>query len=90
MTDTAPGIGHNSGLSADRLRNIVSRAQSLANERKEIGEAIRDLFVEAKSAGFDIKVLRKVLALLAMDVEQRKEAEAQAELVDTYMDAIEK
>ncbi|MBS7792180.1 DUF2312 domain-containing protein [Roseococcus sp. SDR] len=49
------------GIAADRLRSIVDRIERLEQERKDLGGDIKDVFSEAKSAGFDVKVLRRLI-----------------------------
>lgn len=87
-----PGPGHNSGqdaevggIAADRLRSIVERIERLEEERKALGADIKDVFAEAKSAGFDTKTIRLVLRLRKQDPEEREEQEA---LRDLYMRAL--
>lgn len=73
-------IGHNTGgIAADRLRSIVDRVERLEEERKGLGSDIRDIFLEAKSAGFDIKVLRQLIRI-------RKQEPADVEEQETLMD----
>lgn len=61
------GPGHNSGaaevggIAADRLRSIVERIERLEEERKGIGSDIKDIYAKAKSAGFDVKVVRGII-----------------------------
>lgn len=72
-------IGHNTGgIAADRLRSIVDRVERLEEERKGLGSDIRDIFLEAKSAGFDIKVLRQLIRI-------RKQEPADVEEQETLM-----
>lgn len=87
-----PGPGHNSGqdpevggIAADRLRSIVERVERLEEERKALGADIKDIMAEAKSAGFDVKVIRLVLKLRKQDREEREEMET---LRDLYMRAL--
>jgi uncharacterized protein (UPF0335 family) len=82
-----PGAGHNSagGIAADRLRSVVERIERLQEERKALQSDIKDIFTEAKSAGFDAKVIRKVLARRAMDAAEREEQDT---LLDTYERAL--
>ena len=72
------GIGHNSApnVAADRLRSLVERIERLGEERKALSSDIRDIFTEAKSSGFDVKVLRQLIALRAKDAEEVQEQEA--------------
>ena len=85
MAKPAPGPGHNSGVAADRLRSVVERIERLVEERKAISSDIRDIFAEAKSAGFDVKALREVINLRARDATEQAEHEA---LVDTYRNSL--
>lgn len=69
------------GIAAKRLRSIVERIERLQEERKGLADDIKDIFIEAKSAGFDVKVVRKILARRKVD---RAELEEQDALLDTY------
>ncbi|GBD55917.1 DUF2312 domain-containing protein [Gluconobacter wancherniae] len=59
--------GHNSaatgGIAADRLRSIIERVERLEEERKALSGDIKDIFSEAKSAGFDVKVIKQIIHL---------------------------
>jgi len=79
MTD----IGHN--MAADRLKSIVERIEKLEEERKLLQEDIKDIYTEAKSAGFDTKVLRMLIASRKKD---QVEWEEQQALLETYMKAL--
>ncbi len=46
-----------------RLRTIVERIERLEQEKAEVMEQIKEVFAEAKGAGFDVKILRKVVRL---------------------------
>lgn len=76
-------IGHN--LAADRLKSIVDRIERLEEERRALQADIKDIFSEAKSAGFDTKVLRMLLASRKKD---QSEWEQQQLLLETYMRAL--
>jgi uncharacterized protein (UPF0335 family) len=85
--DTLARIGHNSkkakvgGLNNDQLVSIVERIEKLTEEKKSIGEDIKDVFTEAKGNGFDNATIREMLKLRAMGKADRDEREA---LRDTY------
>lgn len=74
------------GIAAERLRSVVERVERLEAERKALGDDISDIFKEAKSAGFEVKVLRQI-------IRQRKlepaEVEEQETLLDLYRRALE-
>lgn len=73
------------GVAADRLRSIVDRIERLEEERKALGADIKDIFAEAKSAGFDIKSLKEVLRIRKMDRAAMEEMET---LIDVYMHSL--
>ena len=83
MTEESPARTHN--IAMDRLKSIVERIERLAEERKALGSDIRDVFTEAKSAGFEPKVIRELLKLRKMDPDDLRE---QRELLDLYMHAV--
>jgi uncharacterized protein (UPF0335 family) len=67
------------GIAADRLRSIVERIERLEEERKALGNDIKDIYAEAKSAGFDVKVLRQLIRI-------RKQEAAEVEELETLLD----
>jgi uncharacterized protein (UPF0335 family) len=72
-------------VAGDRLRSIVDRIERLEEERKALGSDIKDIYSEAKSAGFDIKVLRQ---LIRIRKQEPAEIEEQETLLDVYRRAI--
>lgn len=86
MTEETPGPGHNSNaVAVERLRSIVERIERLTEERKGLGEDISDIYKEAKSGGFDVKVLRQLIRLRAQDA---GEVANQESILDTYRNAL--
>jgi uncharacterized protein (UPF0335 family) len=73
------------GISAERLKSFIERIEKLEEERKAIGGDIRDVYAEAKGGGFDVKTMRKVVALRKMDAADRDEQEA---ILDVYKRAL--
>lgn len=80
MTST---IGHN--VAADRLRNIVERIERLEEEKKALAGDIRDIYTEAKSAGYDPKVLRQLIRERKQDAADLEDREM---LLDVYRHAL--
>lgn len=68
-----------------RLRGIVERIERLEHEKAEVMEQIKEVFAEAKGAGFDVKILRKVVRLRKQDRAKRQEEEA---ILDLYLSAM--
>ena len=73
------------GIAAERLRSIVERIERLEEERKALASDIKDIYSEAKSAGFDVKVLRQ---LIRVRKQEPAEVEEQETLLDVYRRAI--
>ena len=67
--------------SNNRLRSLVERIERLGEERKALAADIKDIYAEAKSAGYDVKVLR---ALIAERQKDQHEADEQRTLLEVY------
>lgn len=78
-----PEVG---GLAVDRLRSLIERIERLEEEKTAIGSDVRDIFAEAKSAGFDIKIMRTIIKLRKMNAADRDEQEF---LLETYRKALD-
>lgn len=74
MPDTEVG-----GIAADQLRSLVERVERLEEEKKALSSDIKDIMAEAKSAGFDVKVIRQVIRI-------RKQEPAEVEEMETLLD----
>jgi len=73
------------GIAAERLRSIIERVERLEEEKKALSSDIKDIMAEAKSAGFDIKVIRQVLRIRK---QEPAEVEEQETLLDLYRRAL--
>jgi uncharacterized protein (UPF0335 family) len=69
----------------EHLKAFVERIERLEEEKAALAEDIREVFAEAKSSGFDVKALRKIIRLRKQDDRQRMEEEA---MLATYMQAL--
>jgi len=80
-------MGDNSGdgLAADRLRSLIERIERLEEERKGLGSDVKDLFTKSKSAGFDVKVMKRLIKLRRIPA---AEADEQDALLDVYRQAL--
>ncbi len=81
--NTNPEVG---GIAVDRLRSLIERIERLEEEKTAIASDIRDIFAEAKSAGFDVKIMRTVIKLRKMNAADRDEQEF---LLETYRKALD-
>ena len=78
-------MSETSGLARDQLRAFVERIERLEEEKKTIADDIKEVYGEAKSMGYDTKVLRKVISIRKQDQTERLEQEA---VLDTYLHAL--
>lgn len=69
----------------DRLKLLIERIERLEEERKGLCDDIKDVFGEAKATGYDVKILRRVIALRKMKADDRNEMAA---LLVTYGSAL--
>lgn len=72
-------------VSVDMLKQYVERAERLIEERKGISEDLKDVFLEAKSQGFDVPTIKWAIKQRAIDKAKRQEVEA---LQETYQLAL--
>jgi uncharacterized protein (UPF0335 family) len=72
-------------VAGDQLKSIVERIERLEEEKKTISDDIKEVYAEAKGNGFDVKVLRKVIAIRKRDANERAEEEA---ILDLYLQAV--
>ena len=75
----------NADVSGNRLKSFIERVERLEEEKKALAEDIRDVYSEAKSTGFEPKIMRKIVSLRKSNLEKRREEQ---ELLDLYMSAI--
>lgn len=74
------------GIATDRLRSLIERIEHLEEEKAAIASDIRDIFAEAKSVGFDVKIIREILKLRKMNAADRDEQEF---LLESYRKALD-
>ena len=80
MTETQVG-----GIAADRLLSIIERIERLEQQKREIADDIKEIKLDAKNAGFDVKVINAIIKERAQDKEKLAEFE---ELKDVYRHAL--
>ena len=78
-----PGEGHNSA--GEELQRFVERVERLNEEKQGIADDVKDVFTEAKSRGWDVKVMRKIIAARKVKIDLRREERA---LIETYASAL--
>jgi uncharacterized protein (UPF0335 family) len=74
------------GILGDRICSLVERVERIDKEIKALNEGKKEVFVEAKGEGFDVKVLKEIVRLRKQDKDERDEQES---LLDLYLRAME-
>ncbi|EQB31754.1 DUF2312 domain-containing protein [Sphingobium ummariense] len=72
-------------VAADQLRLLIERIERLEEEKKGIGDDIKDVYLEAKANGYDPKIMRQIVRLRKMQPHDRQEMEA---ILQTYLAAL--
>jgi uncharacterized protein (UPF0335 family) len=89
MSDAAlepgPANAATTDSAAARLKSFIERIERLEEEKKGIADDIKEVYAEAKGAGFEVKVMRQIIRLRKMEADARREQE---ELLDLYMRAL--
>lgn len=81
-TETVPA---SSEVIAVHLRAFIERVERLEEEKKALADDIKDVFAEAKGNGFDVKIMRRIVAIRKQDRDKWREEE---EVLDLYMAAL--
>jgi uncharacterized protein (UPF0335 family) len=72
-------------VTADELRQFIERYERLEAEKKDIADQQKEVMAEAKSRGYDTKVLRKLVTLRKRDKDDIAEEEA---VLEMYKEAL--
>jgi uncharacterized protein (UPF0335 family) len=72
-------------VAADQLRLFIERIERLEDERKNIGDDVKDVYTEAKANGYEVKTMRAIVRLRRVEKNARQEADA---LLETYKAAL--
>ena len=72
-------------VAADQLKSFIERIERLEEEKAGIAGDIKEIYAEAKGNGFDVKVIRKIIALRKRDYAERQEEEA---ILELYLQAL--
>ena len=73
------------GISSNQLRLFIEKVERLEEEKSELMESLREVFSEAKSVGFDVKIMKQIIKLRKM---KREDLAEQEELLDLYKAAL--
>lgn len=72
-------------VAGEQLRLLIERIERLEEEKKGIGDDVKDVYLEGKATGFDPKMMREVIRLRKMSPNDRQEMEA---ILQSYLAAL--
>jgi uncharacterized protein (UPF0335 family) len=73
-----PDVGSIAGA---QLKSFIERIERLEEEKRALGEDIKEVYAEAKGTGFEPKIMREILKIRKMDKDEHDEQES---LLDIY------
>ena len=77
-----PDVG---GIAGAQLKSFIERIERLEEEKRALGEDIKEVYAEAKGTGFEPKIMRQLVKIRKMDKDEHDEQES---LLDLYKRAI--
>ena len=82
MVDSVPDSYR---VTAEELRQFVERFERLEIEKKDIADQQKEVMAEAKSCGYDTRIMRKIVSLRKRDLEEVAEEEAVLSMYKTAL-----
>jgi uncharacterized protein (UPF0335 family) len=73
------------GIAGERLKSFIERIERLEEERRTLGEDIKEVYAEAKGTGFEPRIMRQLIKIRKMDKDEHDEQES---LLDLYKRAL--
>jgi uncharacterized protein (UPF0335 family) len=77
-----PDVG---GIAGAQLKLFIERIERLEDEKRALGEDVKEVYAEAKGSGFEPKIMRQIIKIRRMDKEEHDEQET---LLDLYKRAL--
>lgn len=77
-----PDVG---GVAGEQLKSLIERIERLEEEKRALGEDIKEVYAEAKGTGFEPRIMRQIIKIRKMDKDEHDEQES---LLDIYMRAL--
>ena len=74
------------GNSKEVLKQSIERIESLENDKSDIADDIKEVYAEAKSCGFDVKIMRQVIRRRKLERTERDEID---DMIKCYEDNLE-
>ena len=84
-SEDTKGIDSSYRITAAELRQFIERYERLDQEKKDIAEQMKEVMAEAKGRGYDVKVIRTLIAMRKRDKDDIAEEEA---VLEMYKEAL--
>tara|TARA_Y100000746_G_C15439661_1_gene422283 strand:- start:60 stop:320 length:261 start_codon:yes stop_codon:yes gene_type:complete len=72
-------------VTGEELRQFIERYEHLEAERKDLQDQQKEVLAEARNRGYDIRVVRKLMAIRRRDPQEVSEEDA---ILQLYKDAL--
>jgi uncharacterized protein (UPF0335 family) len=72
-------------MTNNQIKTIIERIEKMEEEKAAIATDISEIYKEAKSNGFDTKIIKKIVAMRKKDADKLAEEQA---IMDTYLAAL--
>ena len=74
-------------IGGEQLKSLIARIERLEEEKRALGEDIKEIYAEAKGTGFEPKIMRQLIKIRKMD---RDEHDEQESLLVLYQRALQR
>jgi uncharacterized protein (UPF0335 family) len=64
------------GIAGEQLKSLIERIERLEEEKRALGEDIKEVYAEAKGTGFEPKIMRQLIKIRKMDKDEHDEQES--------------
>jgi uncharacterized protein (UPF0335 family) len=72
-------------LPGEEIRQFIERYESLEAQKKDLAEEMKEVMAEAKGRGYDVQILKKIIAIRKRDTDDIAEEEA---ILELYTEAL--
>ena len=72
-------------LDSAHLKAFIERVERLEEEKRALAEDVKEVYDEAKGTGYDVKIMRKIVAIRRQDAAKRREEQ---EILDLYLQSL--
>ena len=72
-------------IAKEQLVQFINRVEKLEKEKSDLAEDIKEIYLEAKGNGFDVKIMKQIIKIKKQDKAKLAEQEA---ILDLYRQAL--